>query len=304
MQKLVIATRQSPLALWQAEYVKSQLEHYHKNLEVKLLKMTTEGDKKLTDTLAKIGGKGLFIKELEVAMQDGLADIAVHSAKDIPYRLSTGFTLGAILKRENPHDAFVSNQYSSITDLPQGAKVGTCSLRRQVQLLAIRPDLAMIDLRGNVNTRLQKLDSGQYDAIILACAGLIRLGFVNRIKQQISVDVSLPAVGQGAVGIEIRRGDKTVQDFMMPLIDKDTTACVLAERAMNTQLEGSCSAPIGGFASINNDRLTLSGLVGDMANRCVIKASASGEINQVEDIGHQVAKQLFVKGARDLLKTM
>lgn len=302
MQKLVIATRKSPLALWQAEFVKLQLEHCHTDLTVELLKMTTEGDEKLSGALSKIGGKGLFIKELEVAMINGLADIAVHSAKDIPYQLPTGFEIGAILKRENPHDAFVSNDYKSIEDLPQGAKVGTSSLRRQVQLLALRPDLKILDLRGNVNTRLQKLDNGDYDAIILACAGLIRLGLKSRISQQIPTNVSLPAVGQGAVAIEIRAGDNAIKQLINPLACAKTSACVTAERTMNARLEGSCSAPIAGFATIQNNQLSLIGIVGYLQDRTMIKASITGDILHPEKIGTQVANSLFEKGAKDLLK--
>ncbi len=207
---LKIATRKSPLALWQAEHVKARLEAHHPSLNIELVKMTTQGDQILHSPLSKIGGKGLFIKELEQGMLAGEADIAVHSMKDVPYEIPPGFELGAILKRENPFDAFVSNHFDSINDLPQGATVGTCSMRRIVQLKAIRPDIEILDLRGNVNTRLKKLDDGEYDAIILACAGLIRLGFEDRIKQQIPEDQSLPAVGQGAVGIEIRENDTEI----------------------------------------------------------------------------------------------
>jgi len=226
---LKIATRKSPLALWQAEHVKTRLEMHHPDLNIELVKMTTQGDQILNSPLSKIGGKGLFIKELEVGMMEGVADIAVHSMKDMPYEIPQGFALGAILKRENPFDAFVSNHFDSIDDLPQYAKVGTCSMRRIVQLKAIRPDLEILDLRGNVNTRLKKLDDGEYDAIILACAGLIRLGFEDRIKQQISPEQSLPAVGQGAVGIEIRENDQEILDLITPLIDIETlTGSVLS----------------------------------------------------------------------------
>jgi len=221
---LRIATRKSPLALWQAEHVKARLEAHHPGLKVELVKMTTKGDQILNSPLSKIGGKGLFIKELEQGMLAGDADIAVHSMKDVPYEVPAGFELGAILKRENPFDAFVSNKFDKISDLPQGAKVGTCSMRRIVQLKATRPDLEILDLRGNVNTRLQKLDDGEFDAIILACAGLIRLGFEDRIKQQISPEQSLPAVGQGAVGIEIRENDQEILDLITPLIDVETNS--------------------------------------------------------------------------------
>ena len=233
---LKIATRQSPLALWQAEHVKSRLEAIHPELEVVLVKMTTKGDQILNSPLSKIGGKGLFIKELEVGMLEGKADIAVHSMKDVPYEIPDGFELGAILERENPFDAFVSNDFVSIDDLPQGAKVGTCSQRRIVQLKDRRPDLEILDLRGNVNTRLQKLDDGEFDAIILACAGLIRLGFEQRIKQQIPADLSLPAVGQGAVGIEIRAGDAEVMALIEPLIDADTSIRVAIQAGSSLRM--------------------------------------------------------------------
>jgi hydroxymethylbilane synthase len=243
MKTLKIATRKSPLALWQAEYVKSKLAHHYPDLTIELVKMTTKGDQILNSPLSKIGGKGLFIKELEIGMLEGEADIAVHSMKDVPYEIPEAFELGAILKRENPFDAFVSNHFDSIEDLPQNAKVGTCSMRRIVQLKALRPDLEILDLRGNVNTRLQKLDNGDFDAIILACAGLIRLGFESRIKQQISAEQSLPAVGQGAVGIETRKNDTQVLTLIKPLIDIETTYRINAERAMNARLEGGCSVP-------------------------------------------------------------
>ena len=244
---LKIATRKSPLALWQAEFVKSRLQLLYPDLDVELVKMTTKGDKILNTPLSKIGGKNLFIKELELGMIDGKADIAVHSMKDVPYELPNEFELGAILERENPFDAFVSNHFDSISDLPKGARVGSCSLRRIVQLKALRPDLDILDLRGNVNTRLRKLDNGEYDAIILACAGLIRLGFEKRIKQQLNSDQSLPAVGQGALGIEIRGGDESIRKLLEPLIHERTMNEVMAERSMNSTLEGGCSVAIGGY---------------------------------------------------------
>ena len=302
MTKIIIATRKSPLALWQAKFVQAKLTHYHPKLKVDLLAMTTQGDKQLSSTLSKIGGKGLFVKELEVGMQNGLADMAVHSIKDIPYQLPNGLELGAILARENPYDALVSNTYRSIDDLPQNAKIGTGSLRRQAQLLHARPDLKMMGLRGNVNTRLQKLDAGQYDAIILACAGLIRLGLEHRIAQVIPAEQSLPAVGQGAVGIEIRRDDDKIKSLIEPLIDAKTTAEIKAERAMNARLEGGCSSPIAGFAQLDNNQLTITGLVGDVRGQTLLKASLSGTKTQAQALGTQLADKLIDLGARELLK--
>jgi len=299
---LRIATRKSPLALWQAEHVKARLEHHHPGLKVELVKMTTKGDQILNSPLSKIGGKGLFIKELEQGMLAGDADIAVHSMKDVPYEVPAGFELGAILKRENPFDAFVSNNFNSIDDLPQGAKVGTCSMRRIVQLKDRRPDLEILDLRGNVNTRLKKLDDGEFDAIILACAGLIRLEFEDRIKQQISAEQSLPAVGQGAVGIEIRENDQEILDLIAPLVDAETTYRVNAERAMNAQLEGGCSVPIAGYSTIDGDQITLTGLVGNVESGVILKERVSGHINEAEQLGTALADQLISLGAKDILK--
>ncbi len=299
---LKIATRKSPLALWQAEHVKARLERHHPGLNVELVKMTTKGDQILNSPLSKIGGKGLFIKELEVGMMKGVADIAVHSMKDVPYEIPPGFELGAILKRENPFDAFVSNNFDSINDLPQGAKVGTCSMRRIVQLKAVRPDLKILDLRGNVNTRLQKLDDGEYDAIILACAGLIRLKFEDRIKQQISAEQSLPAVGQGAVGIEIRENDQEILDLITPLIDTETSYRITCERAMNARLEGGCSVPIAGFSTIENDQITLTGLVGNVDTGVILKEHVSGPIDESEQLGVALADKLISLGAKDILK--
>ncbi|WP_138145634.1 hydroxymethylbilane synthase [Bathymodiolus heckerae thiotrophic gill symbiont] len=305
MKTLKIATRKSPLALWQAEYVKSKLEYHHPDLTVELVKMTTKGDQILNSPLSKIGGKGLFIKELEVGMMEGVADIAVHSMKDVPYEIPQGFTLGAILKRENPFDAFVSNHFDSIDNLPQNAKVGTCSMRRIVQLKAIRPDLEILDLRGNVNTRLQKLDNGEFDGIILACAGLIRLGFEDRIKQQIPAEQSLPAVGQGAVGIEIRENDEEILVLISPLIDQEATYRVRAERAMNARLEGGCSVPIAGFATLSGNQLSLTGLVGNVDSGVILKHQMSADAadaDAAEVLGTQLADKLIEMGARDILK--
>ena len=299
---LKIATRKSPLALWQAEHVKARLEAIHPDLKVELVKMTTKGDQILNSPLSKIGGKGLFIKELEIGMMEGVADIAVHSMKDVPYEIPPGFELGAILKRENPFDAFVSNHYDCINDLPQGAKVGTCSMRRIVQLKAQRPDLEILDLRGNVNTRLKKLDDGEFDAIILACAGLIRLKFEARIKQEIPAIDSLPAVGQGAVGIEIRENDQAILDLISPLIDEETTDRVSAERAMNARLEGGCSVPIAGFATLDGDQLNVTGLVGNVESGVILKHQVSGHVSEAQALGEELADQLIVMGAKDILK--
>jgi len=264
--------------------------------------MTTKGDQILNSPLSKIGGKGLFIKELEVGMMEGEADIAVHSMKDVPYEIPQGFELGAILERENPFDAFVSNNFASVDELPQGAKVGTCSQRRIVQLKSIRPDLEILDLRGNVNTRLKKLDDGEYDAIILACAGLIRLGFEDRIKQQIPADTSLPAVGQGAVGIEIRENDQEIIDIIKPLIDEETSSRVIAERAMNARLEGGCSVPIAGFATLDDNKLSLTGMVGNVESGEMIKQKISGNKDNAEALGIELADKMLELGAREVLK--
>lgn len=298
---LKIATRKSPLALWQANYVKQQLQACHPKLSVELVKITTQGDKILNTTLSKIGGKGLFIKELEQGILAKKADIAVHSMKDMPYEIPLGFVLGAVLKRENPFDVLVSNNFNNIAKLPQNAKVGTCSMRRIVQLKSIRPDLEIIDLRGNVNTRLQKLDRGDYDAIILAAAGLIRLGFEKRITQQLPPEQSLPAVGQGAIGIEIRENDSEVLQLINPLIDIQSTQCIIAERAMNARLEGGCSVPIAGFATINKGKMTLTGLVGNVDSGVILKHQVCGRATVAASLGAELADELIALGARDIL---
>ena len=256
---LRIATRKSPLALWQAEEVRDLLLARHPEISVELVPMTTRGDQLLGSPLAKIGGKGLFIKELERAMLDGRADLAVHSVKDMPAIMPDGFQIAAILARENPYDAFVSNTVENFASLPQGARVGTCSLRRKAQLLHARPDLTILDLRGNVNTRLAKLDDNEFDAIILAAAGLMRLGMHSRIRHTLNSELCLPAVGQGAIGIEIKNTDTDTLPLVNALEDPSTLARVKAERALNATLNGGCQAPIGGFSrtsgqNINNDR--------------------------------------------------
>ena len=298
---LKIATRKSPLALWQAEFVKSKLEAIYPDLKVELVKMTTQGDQLLNSPLSKIGGKSLFIKELEVGIMEGRADIAVHSMKDIPYELPQGFEIGAILERESPFDAFVSNDFNSIQDLPVGARLGSCSLRRIVQVKALRPDLKILDLRGNVNTRLKKLDDGEYDAIILACSGLARLGFDNRIKQDLSPDDSLPAVGQGALGIEIEANDHEISSLINPLIHKKTQIEVSAERALNATLQGGCSVAIGAFATSEDSKLTLSGMVGNVDSGEIIRVQETGETSNPIDLGIRAAKKLLSLGARELL---
>ena len=298
---LKIATRKSPLALWQAEFVKSKLENIYPDLKVELVKMTTQGDQILNSPLSKIGGKSLFIKELEVGIMEGRADIAVHSMKDVPYELPQGFEIGAILERESPFDAFVSNDFNSIQDLPIGAKLGSCSLRRIVQVKAMRPDLEILDLRGNVNTRLKKLDDGEYDAIILACSGLTRLGFDNRIKQDLSPDDSLPAVGQGALGIEIKANDHEISSLIKPLIHQKTQIEVNAERALNTTLQGGCSVAIGAFATSEDSKLTLSGMVGNVDSGEIIRVQETGETSKPTDLGIRAAKKLLSLGARELL---
>ena len=299
---LKIATRKSPLAVWQAEFVRSQLRLYHPELDIELVKMSTQGDQMLNTPLSKIGGKSLFIKELEVGMLKGRADIAVHSMKDVPYELPDEFEIGAILARENPFDAFVSNHFNEINELPQCARVGSCSLRRIVQLKAIRPDLVILDLRGNVNTRLMKLDKGEYDAIILACAGLIRLGFEDRIKQPLEAQTSLPAVGQGALGIENRKDDESVRELIKPLIDSKTMTEVLAERAMNATLKGSCSVAIAGYAVSNGEELLLKGLVGNVESGSILRAENTGTTSQPKVLGKLVANQLLEIGAGKLLE--
>ncbi|NMP30723.1 hydroxymethylbilane synthase [Thalassotalea sp. M1531] len=302
MTTVRIATRKSALALWQAEYVKAQLEHFHTGINVELVPMTTKGDIILDTPLAKVGGKGLFVKELEVAMLEGRADIAVHSMKDVPVEFPDGLGLEVICPREDPRDAFVSNIYDNLNSLPQGAIVGTSSLRRQCQLKSQRPDLDIRDLRGNVNTRLRKLDDGEYDAIILASAGLIRLEMPERIKAFIEPEQMLPANGQGAVGIECRTDDETIKQLLAPLECKTTRVRVLAERAMNKALEGGCQVPIGSFAVVNESELYLRGLVGAVDGSEIIESDITGNIDQAEQLGDKLAQTLLGLGAERILK--
>jgi len=301
-QPLRIATRKSPLALWQAKYVAGQLCTHHPELRVELVEVTTSGDRLLSAPLASIGGKGLFMKELEMSLHKGQSDIAVHSMKDVVVRLPEEFTISAICAREDPLDAFVSNDYAALDRLPDGARIGTCSLRRQAQILNKYPALEVLNLRGNVNSRLRKLDAGEFDAIILAAAGLKRLGMVDRIKYSIPPDVSLPAVGQGAVGIESRRDDNAVNKLLGPLDHAASRCCVEAERAMNERLDGGCQVPIGAYAQIVGDQLILAGLVGSIDGKTVIRTRVEGSPAEPTALGRQAADKLIGLGAREILR--
>ncbi|MFZ7157107.1 hydroxymethylbilane synthase [Avibacterium avium] len=301
---LKIATRRSPLALWQANYIKDRLTQLYPQLTVELVPMVTKGDVILDTPLAKIGGKGLFVKELENALLNGEADIAVHSMKDVPMQFPAGLGLSVICKREDPRDAFVSNSYRTLDELPEGAVVGTSSLRRQCQLKALRPDLNIQSLRGNVGTRLSKLDDGEYDAIILASAGLIRLGMADRIASFIDTETSLPAAGQGAVGIECRTDDLETQQLLAPLADAETTACVLAERAMNNHLQGGCQVPIAGYAVIRDNQLYLKALVGKTDGSLIIRAENQSAVENSQELGVQVAESLLKQGANEILQAL
>ena len=299
--KIVIATRESQLALWQANNVKASLEALYPEINVELLGMTTKGDQILDSPLSKIGGKGLFVKELEKALLDGEADIAVHSMKDVPMEFPEGLGLSVICKREDPTDAFVSNTYNSIEELPQGAVVGTSSLRRSCQLQMHRPDLVIKNLRGNVNTRLRKLDEGEYDAIILATAGLVRLEMGDRIKTRISDTFSLPAGGQGAMGIECRSDDAELIKLLAPLQHQETAYRVIAERAVNKRLNGGCQAPIACFALLEGDELFIRGLVGSTDGKRMVRGEIRGDKANAEALGIQLAEQLLADGAQALL---
>lgn len=305
MSRLVrIATRQSLLALWQAEFVADALRSAHPGIEIELVKMVSRGDKILDAPLAKIGGKGLFVKELEEGLLNGTADIAVHSMKDVPMEFPAGLCLAVVCEREDPRDAFVSNRYASLDALPQGARVGTSSLRRQCQVLMRRPDLEITFLRGNVQTRLAKLDAGDYDAIILASAGLKRLGLADRITALLEPELSLPAVGQGAVGVECRCDDGEMRALLAPLNHPDTWTRVSAERAMNFRLQGGCQAPIAGYATLQEDMLRLRGLVAwpDGTRRVFVDRTAPRA--QAEELGTAVADELLSGGAAAILKEL
>ncbi len=303
-REIRIATRKSALALWQAEYVKARLEASHPGLKVSLVPMVSRGDKLLDAPLAKIGGKGLFVKELETALMENEADIAVHSMKDVPMEFPEGLGLYCICEREDPRDAFVSNHFDDLDALPPGSVVGTSSLRRQAQLLARRPDLKIQFLRGNVNTRLAKLDAGEYDAIILAAAGLIRLGFGDRIRSSIGVDESLPAGGQGAVGIECRTGDSELHALLECLNHAPTATRVVAERALNKRLNGGCQVPIACYAVLEGEQLWLRGLVGQPDGTVLLRAEGRAPAAEAEALGVQVAEELLAQGAEQILKAV
>ena len=299
--RLVIASRESALAMWQAEHIRDRLRALYPQTDVSILGMTTQGDQILEVTLSKIGGKGLFVKELETALEDGRADLAVHSLKDVPMNLPEGFVLAVICEREDPHDAFVSNKYENLAALPAGSIVGTSSLRRESQLRARFPHLDIRPLRGNVQTRLRKLDEGQYAAIILAAAGLKRLGLVSRIRALISSEDSLPAVGQGALGIECRADRTDVIALLQPLHDPDTATCVYAERALSRALAGSCQVPLGGFAEVKNGKLRMRGFVASPDGKRMTSSELTGEIADPEALGNKIADALIAQGADEIL---
>ena len=304
MTILRIATRKSKLALWQAHFIKAELQRFHPGLTVELLGITTKGDKILDVPLAKVGGKGLFVKELEQAMLEGRADIAVHSMKDVPMEFPEGLGLAVICAREDPTDAFVSNHFNYLEELPKGAKVGTSSLRRQLQIKALRPDLQLLDLRGNVNTRLAKLDAGEYDAIILASAGLMRLDFHHRIQSRLTDAHCLPAGGQGAVGVECRLEDAATKALLAPLHHKDSADRVMAERALNKRLEGGCQVPIACFAELEGDQLWLRGLVGEVDGSRVLTTEIRGPRADAETLGIAAAEDLLRQGAGEILEAI
>lgn len=296
---LKIATRKSPLALWQAEEVQRRLAAG--NVSSTLVKMSTRGDERLDTALSKIGGKGLFIKELQRGMMEGTADLAVHSMKDVPAEFPQGLHLSVVLEREDPTDALVSNQYQSLDELPDGAVIGTCSLRRQCQLLQRRPDLRTVDLRGNVNTRLRKLDDGEFDAIVLASAGLIRLGMSDRIAARFPPELMLPACGQGIVGVECKVDDEVTNTALAPLHDKDTADRVACERSLNARLGGSCSTPIAAFSELKGEELYLRALVGMPDGSKVLEAEGSAARTDAVALGVTVAEQLFAAGADEIV---
>ncbi len=302
MQTIRLATRESALALWQTNHVAALLRAAHPGLNVELVPMTTRGDQVLDVSLAKIGGKGLFLKELEVAMLEGRADAAVHSLKDVPMELEDGFALAAVLRRDNPFDAFISGAYASLEELPAGAVVGTSSQRRQVQLRQLRPDLEIKDLRGNINTRLAKSAAGEFDAIILACAGLERLGLQQHIRSVLAPDVWWPAVAQGAIAVETLDARPEVSALFVPLNCKETEIRVRAERALNRQLHGSCQVPVAAYAEFVEDRLRLTGWVGEATDNTSISAQGTGDAEHPEALGEFVAEKLFARGAAAMLK--
>jgi hydroxymethylbilane synthase len=299
--QLRIATRKSPLALWQANHVRDALIACDPGLDVELVTMTTQGDKILDTPLAKVGGKGLFVKELELGILEGRADLAVHSMKDVPVEFPEGLGLAAIMQREDPRDVLISNDFSSIDALPEGAHVGTSSLRRQCQLRARRPDLEVLDLRGNVNTRLAKLDAGDYDAILLAAAGVKRMGWEDRITEFLPPEQFLPAIGQGAIGIEIRLDDERVDRAVSALNDEQTAIRIKAERALNERLQGGCQVPIAGYSEIGDGVLLLRALVGRPDGTGLVQGVISGKPEDAEELGQALADDLLSRGAREIL---
>lgn len=299
-----IATRKSPLAMWQAEYIKNSLLALYSDIDVEILGLTTKGDKLLDSPLAKIGGKGLFVKELENKILDKSADIAVHSMKDVPVFLPEGLEIAAITKRDDPRDAFVSNEFKSFLDLPKNSIVGTSSLRRQSQLLAQRPDLQIKSLRGNVNTRLLKLDKKEYDAIILAAVGLKRLKLENRITEYFDQNKFIPAIGQGIIGIECRKDDFELKKLLNSLHDKETAICLEAERAMNERLNGGCQVPIGGHAQLQDEMISIKGIVGSTQGEKIISADRFGSKDDATKLGCQLADELIKNGADVILESL
>jgi hydroxymethylbilane synthase len=299
--KLVIASRESRLAMWQAEHVRSRLLALYPQCSVEILGMTTRGDQILDRTLSKVGGKGLFVKELEVAMSEGRADLAVHSLKDVPMELPDGFALAAVLEREDPRDAFVSNQYASLDELPDGAVVGTSSLRRQALIAARYPHLVIRPLRGNLDTRLAKLDRGEYAAIILAAAGLKRLGLPQRIRALIEPEQSLPAPGQGAMAIEVLKGREDLHQLLAPLNHQATAQAVAAERSVSRIFGGSCQIPLAAFATVDDASMRLRAMVATPDGKRIASAEASGASNAPEALGRQIAEVLQAQGAADIL---
>jgi hydroxymethylbilane synthase len=304
MKPIRIATRKSPLALWQANHVAALLEQNFPGIQTELVQMTTKGDKILDAPLAKVGGKGLFVKELEQGMLEGEADIAVHSMKDVPVEFPDGLHLAAILKREDPSDALVSNRFARLEELPANARIGTSSLRRQCQIKQRFPNAEILPLRGNVNTRLAKLDAGDFDAVILASAGLIRLRMADRIRERLDPAISLPAIGQGAIGIECRRDDAEINALLGVLHDADTAVCVRAERAMNARLQGGCQVPIAGFAEKHGERLFMRGLVGSPDGSVVYRSENGDNLDGAEDLGRHIAEDLLAQGADRILAAL
>jgi len=304
MKRIRITTRESPLALWQAEHVRDELIKHHSNLEVELIGVTTQGDIILDKPLSSVGGKGLFIKELEQVMLEDRADLAVHSMKDVTVDFPPGLDLPVIMQRADPRDVLISNKYNSLDDLPRGAVIGTSSLRRQCQLKAYRPDCKTITLRGNVGTRLRKLDEGQYDAIVLASAGVSRLGLTERIRQYLPIEIMLPSVGQGAIGIETRANDKTTHEIIKPLADPLTTNILSAERAFSRKLYGGCHLPIAAYATITDSTLSLRGLVGRVDGSEVLTDSITGTVNEAAYLGEELGEILLQRGADKILREL